>query len=123
MPPQEKTTARASRFPHHKSRSAFAFLMTALLLGLPSAARADGPAFVQKGGVFGRVVQVDSNYLVEWYNTTQHKLKVSFSLTLEDNRSRELTTAIESKQRLQDPVTKSSAKITQVKITRIVIDD
>jgi len=33
MPPQEKTTARASRFPHHKSRSAFAFLMTALLLG------------------------------------------------------------------------------------------
>lgn len=98
-------------------------IVVAVLTVLAMSARAEGPAFVQRGGVFGRVVVVKSNNLVEWYNTTQHRLKITYKLTLEEDRVREGEATIDSKQKLEDPKTKSAAEIVKIQILKIAIVD
>jgi len=76
----------------------------ALLLLLTAAPlRADGPVSNIMGGIRGTVVDANKTHLVEWSNTTLHKLKFSYTLTLDNGTTITGTDTLATKQNSRIP--------------------
>ncbi len=96
----------------------------ALLLLAAAPLWADDPATTIMGGIRGTAIEVNHTHLVEWSNNTLHKLKFSFTLTLDDGTSVTHTGTLASKQKIQDAATLQKLhNITRIQISHIEIMD
>src|SRR3954463_9583632 len=93
-----------------------------LLLAVPL--RAEGPISSMNGGIRGTVVEGSGAHLVEWTNTTLHKLKFSFILTLDDGSTATGSATLATSQKIQDSSTVQKVhNITRIQISHIEIMD
>jgi len=95
-----------------------------LLLAAIAPLRADGPVSTLNGGIRGTVVEGSRTHQVEWANTTLHKLKFSFTLTLDDGSTATGSATLGSNQKIQDSSTVQKLhRVTRIQIGHIEIMD
>ena len=104
-----------------KNSPVIASLVLLMLFVASSPTRADDPVTTINGGIRGTV---KNHHVVEWTNNTLHKLKFTFTLTMDDQSTGTGTTTLDPKQNLQDLTTITLLHtITRIQITHIDLVD